>query len=129
MGEFIGLMAVLGTAAFFLALVVVPAYYKNKDRERMQATLRASIEAGQPLPPEVIHAIASSSQVLPSRVRDFRRGVIWLAIAGALATIGAIIGWHEGYDDEHMAPFVFAVLPLFLGVTFIIFGFLNKSRD
>ena len=48
----------LAGCAMIAAIVVGPAWLKSRERREMQATLRASIEKGQPLPPEVIEAIS-----------------------------------------------------------------------
>lgn len=123
--------AVLVPLAFFAciaAIFILPAHFKSKERERMQDTLRAAIEKGQPLPPEVIQAVTHGGKFLSTRTQDIRRAVIWLAVAGALATIGAIVGWHEGFDDENMIPFAFAAIPLFVGLAYLVLGLLNKEK-
>jgi hypothetical protein len=38
--------------AMIAAIVIVPTWLKSKERRDMQATLRASIDKGQALPPE-----------------------------------------------------------------------------
>ena len=50
--------------AFFImigAIVIVPTWLKSKERKEMQGTLRAAIEKGQPLPPEVIDALSKDN--------------------------------------------------------------------
>jgi hypothetical protein len=123
--------AVLVPLAFFAclaAIFILPAHFKSKERERMQDTLRAAIEKGQPLPPEVIQAVTHGGKWLSTRTQDIRRAVIWLAVAGALATIGAIVGWNEGFDDDHMIPFAFAAIPAFVGLAYLVIGLLNKEK-
>ena len=123
--------AVLVPLAFFAcvaAIFILPAHFKSKERERMQDTLRAAIEKGQPLPPEVIQAVTSGGKFLSTRTQDIRRAVIWLAVAGGIGTIGAIIGWHEGYDGEHMVPMAFAAIPLFVGLAYLVLGLINKEK-
>ena len=39
-------------------IVIAPRYFRSREREALQATLRAAIEKGQPLPPEVIDTIS-----------------------------------------------------------------------
>lgn len=123
--------AVLVPLAFFAciaAIFILPAHFKSKERERMQDTLRAAIEKGQPLPPEVIQAVTHGGKWLTTRTQDIRRAVIWLAVAGALATMGGIIGYNEGFDGDHMIPFVFAAIPAFVGLAYLVLGLLNKEK-
>jgi hypothetical protein len=51
----------------------------------MQSTLRAAIDKGQPVPPEVIETMTRAVKTPPTRLRDLRAGVIWLAIGIGLA--------------------------------------------
>lgn len=124
--EFLIPIAFFGMIA---AIVIVPSYFKSKEKERMQETLRAAIEAGQPLPPEVIQAMSTTGgKFLSTRTQDFRKAAIWLAIAGALATVGGIVSWYHGVDDETIVPFAFAAVPGFVGLVYLVFGFLNKDK-
>jgi len=127
--ETLGILVPISLFAAIAAVIILPSYFKSKERERMQDTIRAAIQAGQPLPPEVIQSVTQGGKFLSTRTQDFRKAAIWLAIAGALATIGAIIGWHEGYDDDNVVPFAFAAIPGFVGIVYLVFGFLNKERN
>jgi hypothetical protein len=123
--------AILVPIAFFAtiaAIFILPGYFNSKERQHMQDTLRTAIDKGQPLPPEVIEAVAAGGKFLSTRTQDFRKAVIWLAVAGGIATIGAIVGWHEGYDDEHLVPFAFAAVPAFVGIAYLALGLLNKDK-
>jgi hypothetical protein len=119
----------LGFFAMIAAIVIVPNWLKSQERQKMQDTLRTALENGQQLSPDVIEAINTNIKGPPSRARDFRTGAVWLALAGALVTIGAINGWHEGFDDDfaHFL-FAFAAIPGFVGLVYVVFGFLNKDR-
>lgn len=123
-----GILVPISLFAALAAIFILPAYFKSKERERMQETIRAAIEKGQPLPPEVIQAVTSGGKFLSTRTQDFRKAAIWLAVAGALATIGFIVNWYHGMDDETVAPFAFAVIPGFVGIVYLVFGLLNKDR-
>lgn len=78
--------------AFFAAtfgITYVIVLFRHRNRKAAQATLRAAIEKGQELSPEVIHSL--TGQAPPSGDRDLRRGLVLLAIA--LATIGLAGCW------------------------------------
>ena len=47
----------LGFFAMIAAIVIVPRYLKSIERQKLQDTLRASIEKGAELPPEVVQAL------------------------------------------------------------------------
>ena len=110
------------------AIILVPQWLKSRERREMQATLRASVEKGQPLPADVIEALSRENiKPKPTASRDLRWGVILLA--GALG-VGATF-WTLGYYmDPDAYPFgAWAAIPGFIGVAFIILSFFNKNRD
>jgi hypothetical protein len=127
---------IVGSISLFgmiTAVVVLPSYFRSRERRELQATIRAAIEKGQPLPPEVIEAIGSEgarTEVLPSPHRDLRRGVIWLAVALGLVTIGVVDSIGDGYFDIGDADgwWAFAALPGFVGLAFIVLGLISRSR-
>ncbi len=117
--------------AFFAALaaiIILPSYFKSKERQHMHETVRTAIEKGQELPPEVIQAVSQGGKFMSTRTQDFRKAAIWLAIAGALATMGFIVTWYHGFDDDTVVPFAFAVIPAFVGIVYLVFGLLNKQK-
>jgi hypothetical protein len=110
------------------AIVVLPFWLKSRERARMQDTVRAAIEQGQSLPSDVIEAMTRGMKPMPSRRRDIRRAVICLAIAGAIGSWGLLDQLNDGW----MHPsdwYGFAALPLFIGLAFLVLGFLNGKRD
>jgi hypothetical protein len=110
------------------AIIIVPLWLRSRERARLQDTVRAAIQQGQSLPSDVIGAMTSGMKAMPSRRRDFRRAVIWLAIAGAMGSRGLLNQW-----DDHWAHssdwYGFATIPLFIGLAFLVLGFLNGTRD
>ncbi|RYF97357.1 MAG: hypothetical protein EON94_15125, partial [Caulobacteraceae bacterium] len=91
-------MEILIPLAFFAmiaAIVIVPRYLKSIERQKLQDTLRASIEKGAELPPEVIAALTSDVKPRPSPYRDLRTGVIWLGVAVAFVALGAAVSFEE----------------------------------
>lgn len=122
-GSMVGTIVFCGMIA---AIFIVPRYFKYRERERMQDTIRAAIEKGQQLPPEVLDAMTRDVRPASSRARDVRVGVIWLAIAAAIAGFGAFIGY---YAEEAVPPFLgIACIPGAIGLAFIILSFFNKQR-
>lgn len=117
----------LGAFVMVIAIVVLPFYFKSKERREMQATVRVAIEKGQPLPPEVIETLTKSVKLPPSRLRDIRMGVMWLAVGLGLAAFGVVIGREEG---EALTPLLaVACMPALIGVAYIVLSFFNPNKE
>lgn len=117
-----------------VAVILGPSYLKSRERRETQATVRAAIDAGQPLPPEVIDSLTRDvSKNLPSRTRDIRRGVIWLAagVAIALSTFLGDLTFDSNNWDADVTGFGLGlgVIPATIGVAFIILSLFNKNKD
>jgi hypothetical protein len=121
----LGIFAVFGSLT---AIILVPVWLRSRERTRMQDTVRAAIQQGQSLPSDVIDAMTRGMKPTPSRRRDFRRAVIWLAIAGAIGSWGLL----DQLNDRWMHSsdwYGLAAIPLFIGLAFLVLGFLNGKRD
>ena len=108
------------------SIFIVPRYFKSRERQKLQDTIRLAIEKGQALPPEVLDVMTRDIRPAPSAARDFRVGVVWLAIGLGIAGFGVAMGQ---YADEAMFPFLgIGAIPGAIGVAFIIMSFFNKRR-
>jgi hypothetical protein len=108
------------------AIVIVPRYFKSLERQKVAETLRVAIEKGQPLPPEIVDAIAKDAKLPPSPARDLRTGIVWLGVALGLAAFGLALGFEE---PEATFPMVaIAAFPGFIGLAFIVLGLINRSK-
>jgi hypothetical protein len=136
MEDFIPIIGILATFGTITAIVFGPAYLKSRERRDMQATVRAAIDKGQPLPAEVIEALGKeATKNLPSRTRDIRRGIIWLAVGIGIAAFSLINesrwtagGWEEGV---HVGGGLLgiAAIPITVGLAFLVLSFFNKNKD
>ena len=93
----------------------------------MQRTLRVAIEKGQPIPPEVIEAMSRSVKTPPTRLRDLRTGVIWLAIGIGIAGATYFGDFIHGSGD--FDGFGIACIPVVIGVAFIVLSFFNPNKE
>ncbi|MFP5296679.1 MAG: hypothetical protein A2623_01955 [Caulobacterales bacterium RIFCSPHIGHO2_01_FULL_70_19] len=126
-----GIFAVFGSIT---AIIVGPTWLKSREKREMQATLRHAMDKGQSLPPEVIDALTQDvSRNLPSRSRDLRRGVIWLAVGIGIAAFGLIndlssggTDWGDNLGDGLLG---IAAIPVTIGLAFIVLSFFNKNKD
>ena len=116
--------------AFFImigAIVLVPTWLKSKERKEMQATLRASIEKGQALPPEIVEALSKENIKPPATAtRDLRVGVILLAVSLGVALFGYMVSFAE--MDAFYPIAGSAAVPGMIGLAFIILSFFNKNK-
>ena len=108
------------------AICIVPVYLKSRERIEMQSTLRAAIDKGQPVPPEVIEALTRNVKVAPTSLSDMRTGVIWLAIG-----IGIGLFSYFGDFGDHGGDFPglgIACIPAVIGVAYIVLSFFNPNK-
>ena len=109
------------------AIVIVPSWLKSKERKEMQATLRASIEKGQALPPEIVEALSKENIKPPATAtRDLRVGVILLAVSLGVALFGYMVSFAE--MDAFYPIAGSAAVPGMIGLAFIILSFFNKNK-
>ena len=129
---FVGVIAILAVFGTITAIIVGPSWLKSRDRREVKATVRSAIDKGQPLPPEVIEALSKDiTKNLPSRTKDIRRGIIWLAVGIGIAAFSLInnLGEREWSDHVGDGMLAFAVIPATIGLAFLILSFFNKNRD
>jgi uncharacterized membrane protein len=132
MEDFIGLFAIFAVFGTITAIIVGPTYLKSRERREMQETVRRAIDKGQPLPPEVIEAMTNDvTKNLPSRTRDIRRGIIWLAVGVGIAAFGLINSMNSDGWENHMGDGLLgiAAIPATIGLAFIVLSFFNKNKD
>lgn len=124
-----GLEILIPLAPFLMviAIVVIPAWLKSREKRDMQETLRKSIEQGQPLPAEIIESLSRSVPPPASASRDIRIGVMLIAAAAGIAGCGAILGYFA--EEAAYAVGAFAAIPGAIGLAFVILSFFNKNRD
>jgi hypothetical protein len=127
-----GTIAVLipfGFMAMVAAIVIVPRYFRSLERQKMLEVMKAATEKGQPVPPEVMDAIASNApapRMAPSPSRDLRTGLVWLGVAVGLACMG----WAVSFEDpDALFPFLgFSAFPAFIGLAFIVMWAVARER-
>jgi hypothetical protein len=127
-------MEILIPITFFLliaAIVIGPGYLKSRERMKMQDNLRLAIEKGQPLPPEVIEAVARASDVMPTRTRDVRRATILMAVAASFSTMGLLAYQYSSNAEANAAPVLWgiATIPGFIGLAYLALALVNKNKN
>jgi hypothetical protein len=138
MEDFVPMIAILSMFGTITAIFFGPTWLKSKERRETQETVRRAIDKGQPLPPEVIEAMTKEvSRNQPSRTRDIRRGIIWIAVGVGIAAFSVInqMSWGANAWDHEEGLVVsggllgFAAIPVTIGLAFLILSFFNKKQD
>jgi hypothetical protein len=117
---------IFGTIA---AVIITPFWLRTQERIRVQETLRAAIESGQPMPTEMMETAARNINVrpAPSPSRDLRTGIIWLGVGLGFVAMGIALGYEE---PESTIPMIaMAAFPVFIGLAFIVLSFVNRPKD
>ena len=113
--------------AMIAAIVLVPTWFKSREKREMQETVRHAVDKGQDLPPELIEAIAKSSAKPPATAaKDLRVGVLLLAFAGGIYATFYMMG--QSFDDDVAGVAAFAAIPGFIGLAYVILSFFNKTK-
>ncbi len=97
-------------------------WFRYKARSEIQQTLRAVLDKGHELSPEVIDRLGHPN--VPKN-RDLRYGVIWLAIAVGLALCGFAIPDPGG--DALRGTLAGAAFPASLGAAYLLLHWFGGS--
>lgn len=102
---------------------VIAFYLKYKTRHDVQNTVRAAIERGETLSPELIETLAVS---ISSPYADLRKGVISLALGAAGMAFAALIG-----EEDAMGPIMaLSTFPILVGIAYLgLHYFIGRSRS
>ncbi|WP_394763451.1 DUF6249 domain-containing protein [Phenylobacterium sp.] len=124
--------AVLIVAIVFgsiVGVIIIPFWLRSQERIRVQETLRAAIESGQPMPTEVMENAARNITIrpAPSASRDLRTGIIWLGIGLGFIAMGIALGYEE--PDATIPMIACAAFPVFIGLAFIVLSFVNRPKS
>jgi O-antigen/teichoic acid export membrane protein len=121
-------MSIVGTIVPVVTMICIAAvpvfyfYYRHRNRLELQKTLRAAIEQGKELTPEILEQLGEAPR---GKDQDLRRGVLTIAFGIGIATFGFL----------HNDPDVFLKLraggALFgtIGIAFIGLWFFSRGRQ
>ena len=107
-GEAVGAVMFIGMTIVFSLLV----WFFYKGKRDKQLTIRAAIDKGQELSPELLESLNPA----PAPNRDLRRGIMSIGIAAGLALFGYIFP-EEELNNIFAA---IAMLPLLMGIAWIL---------
>jgi hypothetical protein len=88
-------------------------WFRYRMRHDMHQTIRTAIEKGQELSPEIIDRMGEPK---PSRNRDIRLALIWVAAAAGIAGFGVAMGGIEPEVRQVMSGI--AAFPFCIGIAY-----------
>jgi hypothetical protein len=105
-------IALFGSIALIFFIVL---YFKHRNRAEMQQTVRLALEKGTELTPEIINRLGDPE---PSRNKDLRAGLIWMALAVGLALCGFAVPDPSGHALK--GCLAGAAFPFAIGIAYLI---------
>jgi Domain of unknown function (DUF6249) len=111
--------------SMFIGLTVVVSlffWFRFRTRGDMQQTIRAAIERGQELSPEIIDRLGHPQA---PKDRDLRYALIWLALAAGLALCGVAV--PDPTDNAMRGLLAGAAFPFCIGVAYLIMWRFTES--
>ena len=105
---------IVATVFFSVALVFgLYMYFRFRMRAEQQQTIRLALEKGTELSPEFIKQLGDAE---PSKDKDLRRGLIWVALGIGLVILG--LGINE---PDAIGPMLgSAAFPTLVGVAYLV---------
>ncbi len=95
---------------FFIVL-----HFKNSSRDEMQQTVRLALEKGTELTQDIINRLGDPE---PSKNKDLRAGLIWMALAVGLALCGFFVPDPSGHALR--GCLAGAAFPFAIGIAYLI---------
>ena len=135
MHDFFNFLGFIVFWTFVAAIILVPLYMRQQDRQRMHETLRIAYEKGQPVPPELIEALQSKTPIRPMSTpdRDFRLAVVLISVGLGFAALGYGL-WYGLMSVDETAAYVsggstagFGAIPGMIGVGYLVLWFTRRK--
>lgn len=125
------MVEILIPISFCIAVTIILSlffWYRYRGRNDMQKTLRAALDKGQELSPEIIEKLGHH---VPSKDRDLRLALIWIALSIAFVVFGFALPETDRGNRTGEAQLVMvgiAAFPFCLGVAYLIMAkFTNRD--
>jgi len=99
-------------------------WFRHRTRNDMQATIRAAIDKGQELSPEIIDRLGSPKA---PKDRDLRLSLLWIATALGTGVFAFMVPDHG--EDAERALLGIAAFPLFIGLAYLIMWRFGERRS
>ena len=87
-------------------------YYRYRTRKEVQESVRAAIDKGQELTPELLKSLGEAGD---PKIADLRRGTISIAIGLAFVTFALVLG----EEDARRPLTAISAFPFLLGLAYL----------
>ncbi|HEX6866576.1 MAG TPA: DUF6249 domain-containing protein [Caulobacteraceae bacterium] len=121
---------ILGPLIFFSflgAVIIVPMVLRYRERGRLHETLRAALDKGQPMSPELLEMLQKDIKPRGGKFADLRRAIVFLGIGLGLVAMGASIGQFAG-EEALYGTAAAGMIPLFIGAGFLVLWFFTRGQ-
>jgi len=113
--EWVPIVMFIGITVVMCTLV----WFRYRGRNDVQQTIRAALEKGHELSPELVDRLGHPR---PSHDKDLRLGAVWMSLAAGLV----LIGFAVPDPDALRGCLAGAALPFCIGAAYL---FLHKFAD
>lgn len=111
---------------FLGAIIIVPIVLRYRDRGRVHETLRAALDKGQPVSPELLEMLQKDVKPARGKHADLRRAIVFLGIGAGFIAMGASIGQFAG-EEALYGTAAAGMIPLFIGLGFLALWFFTRK--
>ncbi len=112
----------LSIAVVFIALF----WFRYKTRGDLQQTLRAAMDKGVELSPDLVDRLGAPKR---QKAKDLRLGVIWMALAAGLIMIALIDPSGTGDPSAFRGTLAGAAFPFCIGAAYLLLYFLVSKKE
>lgn len=99
-------------------------WFRYRARSEMQQTIRMALDKGHELTPEIIDRLGHPKA---AKDKDFRLGIIWLALSAALVAFG--FGIPDNDENVSQIFMGIAAFPFAMGVAYMILHKFTSRED
>lgn len=127
-GVFIPIVGTIAVFTFLTVIIVSKHRYRSEERKALYDTAKLAVEKGQPLPPEVIKAMAETprDRNRGTAFGDLRTGAVLVAVGIGVEIFGYLMGFED--NDARYALMGLGAIPLLIGVAFIVMSRFNPNK-
>jgi Ca2+/Na+ antiporter len=107
--------------AMFASLAIIVSFFfwfRYRSRSEMQQTIRAAIDKGQELTPDLVESLGQPQR--PSKDKDLRYALVWFAVAIGFSALGGAIGAAEADEEVFLIMTGVAGFPFMMGLAYLV---------
>jgi hypothetical protein len=112
-GPLIPVIAILSVFGSPVVIIGLFFYFRHRRNSMLHETLRAMVEKGVPIPPELLAgggaALANNFNAARRGITDLRNGLILIGVGAGIMALGSEAGFAK-----------LGLIPLFIGVAMIV---------